>query len=129
MVIDVVLARDLVVRVFEDVAHGVAQGGPATMADMQGTGGIGRDELVVDLEAVADVALAPVGAGLADGAEDLVVCGGAQVEVDEAGTGNLDPGDGGVGGHVVDDRLCDLGRGHPRETGGTHGDGRGPVAV
>ena len=129
MVVDVVLAVDVIAGVLEDVAHGVAERGPTTVADVQRAGGVGRDELVVDLEAVALVDAGEVHALLADGADDLVVGGGVQVEVDEAGASDLDLGDGGAGGHVGDDGLGDLGGSGTGEARGSQGDGGSPLTV
>jgi hypothetical protein len=85
VVVDVVLAVHVVAREVEHVAHGVAERRPAAVAHVQGTGRVRRDELVVQLQAVAKVAPAPVGTLLAHLLQHLVVRGGVQVEVDEAG--------------------------------------------
>ena len=129
VVVDVVLALDVEVGVLEHVAERVADGGPAAVAHVQGAGGVGRDELDLGAQAVAHVDLAPVVAGLDDRAEDLVVRGGIEVEVDEAGASDLDLGNGGVLGHVGHDGSGDLGGGHVGEACGAHCHRGGPVTV
>ena len=129
VVVDVVLAVHVVAREVEHVAHGVAERSPAAMAHVQGTGRVRRDELVVQLQAVAKVAPAPVGALLAHLLQHLVVRGGVQVEVDEAGTCDLHLRDGVALRHVGDDRLRDLCGGHVGKACGAHRDGGAPVAV
>ena len=129
VVVNVVLALHVEVGVLEHVAQRVADGGPATVAHVQRTGGVGRDELDLGAQAVAHVDLAPVVARLDDGTEDLVVGSGVEVEVDEAGASDLDLGHRAALGHVRHDGRGDLGGSHVGEACGSHCHRRGPVAV
>ena len=129
VVVDVVLALHVVAGPLEHVAQRVAEGGPTAMADVQRTHGVCGYELDLDLLSRAHSRTGEVVAGLADNAEDVVRGGGVQVEVNEAGAGDLDLCDGRVLGEVSHDSRGDLCGGAVGQTRGAHGDGRGPVAV
>ena len=92
-VVDVVLAGDLVAAALQQPAERVAVGGEPAVADVDRAGGVGRDEL--DLHPLA-------GAERRGGrsrrcppstTSDSTSCSqvGAEVEVDEAGAGDLAP--------------------------------------
>ena len=103
MVVDVELALDVIAGVAHDAAEGVAESGPTAVADVHRTDGVGGNELDLGLQALADVGLGKVHALLASDVQNGVVGGGVQVEVDEAGAGDLDLGDLGALGHVGHD--------------------------
>ena len=128
-VVEVVLALDLVAGGGEQVGQGVAGRGEAGVADVQRPGRVGRDELDVDPLPVAEV----------DGAERLALGQDpadqpgepalVEPDVDEPGTGHLDPGHPvgqlQVGDHGLGDRPGRrLGR-----LGQDQGHVGGPVAV
>src|SRR4029453_8120995 len=90
-VVDVVLALDLVPGDGEQVGQGVAGRGQAGVADVEGPGRVGRDELDVDPLPVAEVDRAegvPLGQDPADQAGEPAL---VEPDVDEPGTGHLDP--------------------------------------
>jgi hypothetical protein len=75
----------------QDPGEGVAVAAPPAVADVDRTGRVGRDELDLDLLAMADVragiAVLPQGQ---HGGQRLVQPAGVEAEVDEAGAGQLD---------------------------------------
>ena len=75
----------------EQVGQRVADRHPAAAARVEGSGRVGRHEFEVDAQAVERVAVAVRLAGFDHGQEHLVQPGGCEVEVEEAGTGDLDP--------------------------------------
>ena len=111
MVVDVELALDVIAGMAHDAAEGVAKRSPTAVADVHRTDGVGGNELDLGLQALADVGLGKVHALLAVHVQHRVVGGGVEVEVDEAGAGHLDLGDGSVLGHVRHDGIGDLARG------------------
>ena len=127
VVVDVELTLDVVTGVVHNTAEGVAQRGPAAVADVHGADGVGGNEL--DLGLQADVGLSEVHALLAGLAENSVLDGDGEVEVDEARTGDLDLLDRGVLGHMGNDGLGDLARGAVGQLGGLQGHGGGPLAM
>ena len=129
MIIDVVFALDLVVRMLEHTAEGIAQSDPAAMAHVHGARRVGGDKLHLDLLPMAYIAPAEIGALIAHRAEYLVVGGSAQIEVDEARTGNLNLRDLGRRLDMGNDGLGDLCGRHMRKACRAHGHCRGPVAV
>ena len=129
VVVDVELTLDVVTGVVHNTAEGVAQRGPAAMADMHGADGVGGDELDLGLQAAADVGLSEVHALLAGLAKDGVLDGNGEVEVDEARACDLDLLDRGVLGHMGNDSLGDLARGTVSQLGGLQGHGGGPLAM
>ena len=129
VVVDPELALDVVPGVAHDVGHGVAERSPAAVAHVHGAHGVGGHELDLGLQAAAHVGAGEVHALLASLAEDGVHGRGTQVEVDEAGAGDLDLGDGRVGGHVRRDGVGDLARRAMGELGGLHRARGGPLTV
>ena len=129
VIVDPKLALDLVARVLHDVAHGVAQRRPAAMAHVHGADGVGGHELDLGLDAPAHVGLGEVATLLTRHAEDGVVGGGVEIEVDEAGPGDLDVLDLGALGHVRHDGVSDLPRRAMGELSGLHGHRGGPLTM
>ena len=129
VVVDVKLTLDVVTGVVHNTAEGVAQRGPAAVTDVHGADGVGGNELDLGLQAATDVGLSEVHALLAGLAEDGVLDGNREVEVDEAGAGDLDLLDRGVLGHMGNNGLCDLARGAVSQLGGLQGHGGGPLAM
>ena len=129
VVVDVELTLDVVTGVVHNAAEGVAQRGPAAMADVHGADGVGGNELDLGLQAAANVGLSEVHALLAGLAKNGVLDGDGEVEVDEARTGDLDLLNRGVLGHMGNDGLGDLARGAVGQLGGLQGHGGGPLAM
>ena len=129
VVVDVELALNVVTGVIHNTAKGVAQSGPAAMADVHGADGVGGDELDLGLQAATDVGLSEVHALLAGLAKDGILDSDGKVEVDEAGACDLDLLDRGVLGHMGNDGLGDLARGTVSQLGGLQGHGGGPLAM
>ena len=129
VVVDPELALDLVAGVLHDVAHGVAERSPAAVADVHRADGVGGNELDLSLDAAAHVGLGEIATLLTGDAEDSVVGGRVEVEVDEAGACNLDLLDLGALGHVGHDGVCDLFRGAVSELGRLHGHSGSPLAM
>ena len=88
-VVDVILAMDRKADRRQQVRHHGAIGRAPAMADVQGTGGVGGDELDLDPLARAHLAPAIVGPGGEDGRDQAQMGAGGQEEVDEAGAGDL----------------------------------------
>ena len=128
-IVDVELAGDLVAGEFHDAAQGVAQGCPAAVAQVHGAGGVGRDELDVDLGALAHGAAAKAAALLADAAEHALQSCVGEAQVDEAGSGDLDGAQQLAALEVLDEDGCDVARVHVRLLGASHGNGGSPVTV
>ena len=100
-VVDVVLAADLVAGAVEHPGQGVAVAAPPAVADVDGPGRVGRDELDLDPFAVARCRGGrsrprPRSTQLGQGVVQPAV---VEPEVDESRTGDLDPVDD-VGGRV-----------------------------
>ena len=129
VVVDVELTLDVVTGVVHNTAEGVAQRGPAAMADVHGADGVGGNELDLGLQAAADVGLSEVHTLLAGLAKDGVLDGNGEVEVDEARAGDLDLLDRGILGHMGNDGLGNLARGAVGQLGGLQGHGGGPLAM
>ena len=129
VVVHVVLALHVVAHVLEDAAERVPDGDPAAVADVERSHGVRGDELHLDLGARAHVRAGVVEALLPDGAEDLVGRGRGEVEVDEAGPGDLHAVDRGVLGKMRDYGVGDLTRRAAGELCRAHGDRRAPVTV
>ena len=89
-VVHIELPAHPVAATLQKPAQRVAVGGPASMAGVQRTGGVGRNELDAHTtprpDVVAGVAVRPLGHHRA---QHLVQPGGRQAEVHEAGTGGL----------------------------------------
>ena len=129
-VVDVELFEHVVARMAHNARRGIAQSGPAAMTHVQGTGGVRRDVLEVDLAlALRDLAFAEVVLFGARRSHDALQDGVRQTNVDEAGAGDVDGSDHVVLGQVVDDDLSDLARILLGKLCRTHGDGGRPVAV
>ena len=73
----------------QQVGQGVPQGGAPAVADVQGTGGVGADELHLDLLAGAQVAVAVSRAQAVNFREHPVPEGVIDEEVDEPGPGDF----------------------------------------
>ena len=129
VVVDVELTLDVVTGVVHNAAEGVAQRGPAAVADVHGADGVGGDELDLGLQATTDVGLSEVHALLASLAKNGILDGNGEVEVDETGAGDLDLLDRGVLGHMGNDGLGNLARGAVGQLGGLQGHGGGPLAM
>ena len=129
VVVDVVLALDVVAGVLEHAAERVPERGPPAVPDVERAHGVRGDELDLHLGTGADLGAGEVAALLAHGPEDLVGRRGGEVEVDEARAGNLDALHGGVLGEVRHDGVRDLARAHVGELRGAQGDRGAPVAV
>jgi hypothetical protein len=90
VVVEVVLAGHLGAGRGDDPGQGVADRGPSRAAQVDRSGGVGGDELEVDLVPGAAVAATVRGAGLHDGPRQLPRRAGFEDDVDEAGAGHLD---------------------------------------
>ncbi len=129
VIVDVELTLDVIAGVAHDTAEGVAERSPTAVADVHRTDGVGGNELDLGLQALADVGLGKVHALLARDVQNGVVGGGVQVEVDEAGAGDLDLGDLGALGHVGHDGVGDLLGCAVGQLGGLHRASGGPLTV
>lgn len=89
MVIEVVFAHDLGAIGFEHAGHGVADGGPASAADMDGACRVGGDEFEIQ-SLTAEMVVLAVGVACFKHGIDHGRCGsGVEHDVDEAGTGHF----------------------------------------
>ena len=129
VVVDVVLFIHAIAGVTKDARRGVAQCGPTAMAHMEGTRGVGGHVLDIDVIGALDRALAEIGTLFAGFRDDALIGGRSQLDVDEAGAGDVDRGDMVVFRQVVDDGLGDVARGLAGQLGRAQGHGRRPVAV
>src|SRR5690606_14470680 len=89
VVVEVILARHLGALRGEDPRERIADGGPARSAQVDGTGGVGGDELEVDDLVGAAVVRAERLPRLDDRAGQGAGGSGIQPDVDEAGPGHL----------------------------------------
>ena len=129
VVVDVELTLDVVTGVVHNAAEGVAQRGPAAMADVHGADGVGGDELDLSLQATTDVGLSEVHTLLAGLAKDGILDGNGEVEVDETGACDLYLLNRGILGHMGNDGLGNLARGAVGQLGRLQGHGGGPLAM
>ena len=88
-VVDVVFPHHLMAGGGEQVGQGVPQGRAPAVADVQGAGGVGADELHLDLLAGAQVAVAVGRAQFVNLGHHPVPEGVGDEEVDKAGAGDL----------------------------------------
>ena len=129
VVIDVVLALDVVAGMLHHAAQGIAKGRPTTMADVHGAHGVCGDKLNLGLNALAGVAASEIHALSARLAKNGVLSGRRKVEVDETGACNLDLLDRCILGKMRHDRLGDLARRAVRKLCGLHGKRGGPLTM
>ena len=97
-VVHVVFVVHVVAVGAQDVGKGRAIGGAAAVADVQGPGGVSRDEFEQDFLRVFCLVAAVGGAFAHDGFEYGAVAAARQADVDEAGAGDFDGGDAGMRG-------------------------------
>ncbi len=128
-VVDVVLALDVVARGFEDGGDGVAEHRAAAVADVEGAGGVGGDELDLDAVAPAEGDVAPGGTGVDDGVDLGALPVEAEADVDEAGRSDADLADEVAGFDAGGDLLGDLQRLALDGAGEAERDGAGVIAV
>ena len=129
VVVEVVLASHGGTGGSHEARQGVTDGGPASTAQVHGTGRIRGHILEVDgatRERRVTTILSP---GLDDSAGKFAGCPRAQADVDEAGTRDLDRIDAVGGGESVREDLCKLARCHASLLAELHGDVGRPVAV
>ena len=129
VVVDPELALDVVAGVLHDAAHRIAERGPAAVTHVHGAHGVSGHELDLGLEAAAHVGLRKVHALLTRLGEDGVLRCNGEVEVDEAGAGDLDLLHDVALGQVLHDRLGDGAGSLVGELGGFQRHGGGPLAV
>ena len=109
--------------------HGVAQGGPAGVAEVQRTRRVGRDELEVDDLALGRVVVAVDRPGLDDRARQLARGRGIQGDVEEPRAGHVDAAHAGDLGEALGDPRRELARRHTGALGELEGDVGRPVPV
>ena len=130
MVVDVILLVHIVAAVAHNARHGIAERRPATVADVEGAGGVGGHVLEVHVAlALGNGAATEAVAFLAHLAHHALQHRVRQADVDEAGAGDLHGGNHVVFGNVIHDDLGDLAGILVGELRGAHGDGACPVAV
>ena len=127
-VVDVELARNVIAGKREHVGHRVSKRRPTPVPEVHGPGRVRGDELEVNLHAIARMRPAVRGVLGADLLEHVLQGGIGELDVDEAGAGDLDALDCGAF-HVAGDDLGDLSGVHVRLLGELQGDGGCPVAV
>ena len=88
-IIDVVFGADVIARHFQKCRQGIAKHRAAAMADMQGSGRIGRDILNVCLDALAQFGTSVVVTLLKNGAQDFRPEGFLESQIDEARPGDF----------------------------------------
>ena len=93
MVVEVVLAHNTGALRRQQPAERVADRGPAGAADVDGPGGVGRDELEIDVLAVERVGVSVGRARFDDVVDDHALGGGSNAQVDEAGACHVGGGD------------------------------------
>ena len=129
MVVEVVLAGHLRTGGFEHAAERVAHRRPAGAAQVDRAGGVGGDELKVDLLARVQVAVTELLGLLQYLRHELALRAGGQTKVDKAGAGDLGGVDCGVGRQVVDKPSSKLARVGASLLGHLERDVGGVVAV
>ena len=129
VIVDVVLALDVIAGMLHNAAQGVAKSCPATMADMHGTHRVCGYELDLGLDSLTGIAASEIHTLSARLAKHGVLGGSGEIEVDEARACDLDLLDRSVLGKVCHDRLGDLARGAVRELCRLHGKRSGPLAM
>ena len=129
MVIEVVFAHDLGAIGFEHAGHGVADGGPASAADMDGAGRVGGDEFEIQGLTAEMVVLAVGVAGFKHGIDHGRCGSGVEHDVDEAGTGHFHGLDTVGLGQFGREQLSQIVRFHTGFFSQLHGRIGGPVAV
>ena len=129
-VVDVVFPHHLMAGGGEQVGQGVPQGGAAAVADVQGAGGVGADELHLDFLSGPEVAVAVGRAQLVNLRDHPVPEGVIDEKVDEAGAGDLHLGQHALGrGQTADQNFGHLPGRHLGRLGQDQGQVGGQVAV
>ena len=129
VVVEVVLAGHLRATGRQHAAQRVADGRPAGAAQVDRAGGVGGDELQVDLGTGVIVAMAPLLAGGEDLRDDLALRRRAQADVDEARARHRRLVDAVGRGELVHQPAGDVARLRSGATGGLHGHVGGVIAV
>ena len=128
-VVDVVLGGDLGAGGPQHAGDGVAQGGPAGVADVQRAGGVRGDELHVDRVAGERGVGAVVRSGFDDGLGQGTGRGGVHGDVQEARPGDVHGGDAVDGLQPGAEDGGEFARVGAGLLGQLQGDVGGPVAV
>ena len=128
-VVDVVLGLDVGARGLEQPVHGVAEGGPPGVPQVQRPGRVGRDELEVDDLTGGRVVVPVCRPGRHDGARQLACGRGVDGDVEEPRAGDVDGLDPGQPLEALSELRRDLARRHTGALGELEGDVRGPVPV
>ena len=93
VVVEVVLAHHLAALGGQQTAQRVADGGPPGAADVDRSGGVGRDELEVNVAPGEQLGVAVGRSGVQHVGHDLTLGRGLDPQVHEAGSGHLGGGD------------------------------------
>ncbi|CAB4929749.1 unannotated protein [freshwater metagenome] len=97
VIVEVVLASDLGSVRGQDASEGIADSSPSGSTEVHRSGGVGRDELEVDLLACHRGSGAELGTGGQHAGNDLALRCGSQPDVQKAGACDVCTGDRGVG--------------------------------
>ena len=128
-VVHVVLAGDVEAGGLQDIREARAVRGAATMTDVQRTGRVGGHEFHLHLATAADADAAEGVTGGEHGADDFATGLGPEVQVDEAGTGDLGALDPGRVRQLFDHALREFAGIALQPAGELHRDVAGVVAV
>ncbi len=128
-VVDVELTRDVIAREGEKRRQRVAEHRASGMADMQRPGGIGRDELDIDLEPRAQAGMTEAAAGIERLGHHVGPDLGREPEVEEAGPRHIDGRDARIATEPLGQFLADLAGVHVGGPGENHRGVRRHVAV
>ena len=107
----------------------VAHGRAASVADVQRSGGVGRDEFHLDFHALADVEQAVAVAGLGHVANRLLPEGRREGDIEKPRAGDFDRGQPGIGGQGMAQGLGQFPGRLLGRLGGHHGHVGGQIAV
>jgi hypothetical protein len=107
-VVDVIFPGDVEAGRHQQARQSIAEHRAAAMTDMHRPRRVGRDVFHIDLLGGADGAPAVAGAIAQNGAQRIGPDRGLEGQVDEAGTGDLDRRDQGVGAQFAGNRLGEV---------------------
>ncbi len=129
VIVDVILTIHHIPSVLKNVAHRIAQSTPTAMANMQRTGWVCRDKLVIDVQAMAYIYTRKVVALFTHLTENISHCCNRQVEVNKTRAGNLYMVNCFMGWHMSNNGSGYFCRSHFCETCGAQSHGGSPLAM
>ena len=129
VIVDVVLAENLVPAKFHNIAGRIAKRCPTTMSYMQRAGRICGNKFVIDLFAFAKIGRTPSGTSFTHRLDHFIRSTCAQIEIYEARTSNFNFGHSRSLRQVRNNDLSNFCRSHPARARRSKRNRGGPIAI